>query len=44
VQKKIQLLPSDIYIHRNMFEGEKDYGVPLNRIKDSVRIIRETYI
>lgn len=44
VQKKIQLLPSDIYIHRNIFEGEKDYGVPLNRIKDSVRIIRETYI
>lgn len=24
-----------IYIHRNRFSGEKDYGVPINRIDDS---------
>lgn len=25
-----------IYLHRNIYEGEKDYGVPMNRIIDSV--------
>ena len=23
------------YIHRNMYQGEKDFGVPANRIKES---------
>lgn len=41
VQNKIQYLPSTIYIHRNMFDGEKDYGVPIDRIKDCVKIINE---
>ena len=27
-------------IHRNTYEGEKDFGVPKSRIKDSVRIIK----
>ena len=26
----------DVYIHRNLFDGEKDFGVPLNRIKESI--------
>ena len=25
-----------IYIHRNMYEGQKDFGVDLNHIKESV--------
>lgn len=25
-----------IYIHRNMYENEKDFGVPLNHIKESI--------
>lgn len=41
VLRVIGLLPCNIYIHRNIFEGEKDYGVPLNRIKDSVRLIKD---
>lgn len=32
----ISMLSSNIYIHRNSFNGEKDYGVPLNRIKDNI--------
>ena len=41
---KIRMLACDIYIHRNMFENEKDYGVPMNRIKDTYTLIREPYI
>lgn len=37
----INSLPCNIYIHRNICDGEKDYGVPVNRIKDSFRIIEE---
>jgi hypothetical protein len=44
VQRKIQLLPSDIYIHRNVYDGEKDYGVPMGKIRDYVKVIRETYV
>lgn len=44
VQSKVQLLPCDIYIHRNMCDGEKDYGVPMSRIKDSVKVIRESNV
>lgn len=29
-----------IYIHRNMYEGEKDYGVPLSNIIDSHKSIK----
>lgn len=29
-----------IYIHRNQFPGEKDYGIPMERIVDSRRIIK----
>ena len=38
---KIQLLPANIYIHRNTYPNEKDYGVPMNKIKDNVRVIYE---
>lgn len=41
VQQKIQWLPSNIIIHRNTYPGEKDYGVPMNRINDTIRIINE---
>ena len=36
ILRAIDKLPCDIYIHRNTYNGEKDYGVPLDRIKDSV--------
>ena len=31
------------YIHRNTFEGEKDFGVPMSKINESVRLITEWY-
>lgn len=39
VINKILVLPCKIYIHRNIFIGEKDFGVPINRINDSIKII-----
>ena len=44
VTSKINLLPADIYIHRNIYPGEKDYGVPMGRIKDYVRVIKDIYV
>lgn len=41
VINKIQILPSNIYIHRNTFINEKDFGVPMNRIKMHTKEIRE---
>lgn len=38
---KINMLPCNIYIHRNAMNGEKDFGVPMNRIKDYVRVIND---
>lgn len=32
----VGMLPTDIYIHRNSFGNEKDYGVPKDRIKDNI--------
>lgn len=29
-----------VYIHRNVFPKEKDFGVPIDRIDESVRIVR----
>ena len=40
---KSQYLPANIYIHRNTMKGQKDYGVPLNQICDSVRVIKYYY-
>ena len=40
--RKINMLPCDIYIHRNIFTGEKDFGVPLDRISISTRVIKES--
>jgi hypothetical protein len=39
----IQILPSNIYIHRNIMEGEKDFGVQMDRIKESTRMIGDLY-
>ena len=36
-------MESNIYIHRNTMKGQKDYGVPLNQICDSVRVIKYYY-
>ena len=44
VQTKVQLLPANIIIHRNMYPGEKDYGVPMNRIIDNIKVINESQI
>ena len=41
VISRVRNLPGDILIHRNAMDGEKDYGVPINRIRDSVRLIRD---
>ena len=32
-----------IFIHRNVFEGQKDFGVPMNKITESVRLITDLY-
>lgn len=29
-----------LYIHRNLYPGEKDFGVPISKINESVRIVR----
>lgn len=39
-----RMLPCNIFVHRNGSFGEKDFGVPANRIKDSIRVIYETRI
>ena len=39
VLRRIDLLPANIYIHRNTFEGEKDFGVPMNRIRDYCKAV-----
>lgn len=44
VLRKVQLLPGNIYIHRNTFSGEKDFGVPRERIVDSVRVIKDAQV
>ena len=36
---KITMLNSKIFIHRNIFDGEKDFGVPANRIKEIIKAI-----
>ena len=41
VKNRMDLLPGDIYIHRNTFAGEKDFGVPANRIKDQISILKD---
>lgn len=34
--RKVNMLPTNIYIHRNTFNGEKDFGVPEYRIIDTI--------
>lgn len=36
IVNQLRIYGCNIYIHRNRFNGEKDYGVPLNRIYDKV--------
>ena len=44
VLRRVELLPGDIYIHRNVFNGEKDFGVPKERIINSVRVIKDAQV
>lgn len=37
---KISDLPCHVYAHRNMYDGEKDYGVPLDKIIDNITQIK----
>lgn len=32
-----------VYIHRNIMEGEKDFGVPEDRIKESITVLRKPF-
>ena len=36
IKFRINKLPTTIIVHRNVYKGEKDYGVPKSHIKDSV--------
>lgn len=36
IANSLRKLNLPLYIHRNMYPGEKDFGVPLNRIQESV--------
>ena len=36
VLKLIEYFNIELYIHRNRFQGEKDYGVPKERIIDDM--------
>ena len=33
---KIKNIGINVYIHRNSYPGEKDFGVPINKIQESV--------
>ena len=35
----LQIFGYSMYIHRNTFPGEKDFGVPLNRINEVIERI-----
>lgn len=37
IHEKIKALGITTYIHRNMYQGEKDFGVPMGRINESIR-------
>lgn len=41
VLNAIGFLPTDIYIHRNQYPNEKDFGVPANRISEFIKVIRD---
>ena len=36
IANNLRKLNLPIYIHRNLYPGEKDFGVPLNRIQESI--------
>lgn len=37
VLRTVYGLNCDIFLHRNVYEGEKDFGVPIDRIKEYIR-------
>lgn len=43
IYKLLKTFNIRIFIHRNMYTGEKDFGVPMNKISESVRQIQEWY-
>ncbi len=42
LKRREEMLPwcSQIFFHRNQYPGEKDYGVPLNRVQDGWREVK----
>ena len=42
--RRLSSLSTIIYIHRNLFIGEKDFGVPFNRIKESIKCVNNNII
>ena len=40
--KHVRKLPCRVHVHRNTFNDEKDFGVPINRIRDYVEVYNET--
>lgn len=41
ITQSIRMLACDIIIHRNNYPNEKDYGVPVSSIIDTIRVIKE---
>ena len=33
---RVRELRLPVYIHKNIMDGEKDFGVPINRISESI--------
>lgn len=44
IMTSVRYIPCTIYIHRNSYPGEKDYGVPLERIHDTVIKVPERIV
>ena len=44
ILKRIRMLCCSIHVHNNMYPGEKDFGVPIDRIKPQEMIIHEQQI
>ena len=44
VLRHLENLSCNVFIHRNIFDGEKDYGVPLSKIKDStIQVLDDSF-
>jgi hypothetical protein len=41
IYEKLKKINTEVFIHRNMCEGEKDFGVVPERIKEGIINMRE---